>query len=462
MTLPMSHCGLANTDSAWHGGRGHWAPTTRQASPPILIIPVTPSFTSKMASAVLLIVLLVSLLTAAVTAIDVSFSADLTAPITPVLGTVYDSFGSSHGSTTLRAIWRDHLAAAKQDIPFSRVRFHGILDDDMSTFLNGEASTALVFDTLDFLVAQRITPTIEVSFMPEDLASNPSLTVFHYKGGASPPSSWDRWRSFITQFARLLVARYSLAVVRTWPFEVWNEPNCGFYYNTGCCGANCGNQTAYFQLYAETAQAVKAADPSLMIGGPSTAQLGWIPEFLAAARSGGAPVDFVSSHLYPSDASAPTRESFMDAIAASTALARAAGVPFLLTEFNSGLGSGSNNTPILDSSYAAAFLLHSHLRAQGIAGLLSMSYWVSDNGQPRSIRKMHISLLSQLIKLLSLLSFCCARHSLTSALKRVVWIHSLGIQLPPSSGFKPCMESRSQYTEHSNSSQTGEQAALCL
>lgn len=61
--------------------------------------------------------------------------------------------------------------------------FAGILDDDMSTYLDGQANAALAFDTLDFLVANGITPTVELSFMPEGLASNASQTVFHYKGG---------------------------------------------------------------------------------------------------------------------------------------------------------------------------------------------------------------------------------------------------------------------------------------
>ena len=288
---------------------------------------------------------------------------------------MYDSFGSSHGSTTLRARWRDHLASTKQDIPFSRVRFHGILDDDMSTYLNGQANGALVFDTLDFLVAQHVTPTVEIGFMPMDLAADPTATVFHYRGGTSPPANFDRWTAFIAQFTRLLVDRYGTDVVSTWPFEVWNEPNCGFYYIDNCCGQDCGNKTAYFQLYAATAAAIKSVDTRLKVGGPATAQLSWIPDFLAATQTAGVPVDFVSSHLYPTDI-ASTREAFMDAVANATALARAANVPFLLTEFNAGLGLPAGpSVPLLDSSYAAAFLLHAHLRAQAIAGLLSMSYW---------------------------------------------------------------------------------------
>lgn len=46
---------------------------------------------------------------------------------------------------------------------------------------------------------------------------------------------------------------------------------------------------------------MKAVDASIPVGGPATAQLAWIPEFLEFCSSSGAPVDFVSSHLYPTD-----------------------------------------------------------------------------------------------------------------------------------------------------------------
>ena len=312
-------------------------------------------------------------------AIDVAFSADVSATTTQLASTVYDSFGSSHGSTTLRSTWRSHFTTTHDDIPFNRVRFHGIMNDDMSTYINGGASGALVFDTLDYLVTQHITPTIEIGFMPLDLASHPDQYVFHYRGGTSPPADFNRWSDFVAQFARLLVDRYSAAVVRTWPFEVWNEPNCGFYAVYDCCGQNCGNFTAYFELYASTAKAIKSVDPQLLVGGPATAQLSWIAEFLDAATTSNTPVDFVSSHLYPSDLSPPTRESFMDAIANASAKAQAVALPFLLTEFNAGLGlpagPGAPLLSTLDTSYAAAFLFHAHLRAQAINSLVSMSYW---------------------------------------------------------------------------------------
>lgn len=81
-------------------------------------------------------------------------------------------------------------------------------------------------------------------------------------------------------------------------------------------------------------------DASLAVGGPATAQLAWIPAFLAFTKATNTPVDFVSSHLYPTDPQIPaTRDAFSEAIAAAAVQAEAGGVPFLLTEFNAGLGT---------------------------------------------------------------------------------------------------------------------------
>ncbi len=133
---------------------------------------------------------------------------------------ILDCVGSSHGSTTLRADWRQHLSAIHSDASFKRVRFHGVLDDDMSTYLNGHANMANVFNTYDFLLGIGMRPIVELSFMPAALASNASQTVFHYQGGISPPANWTQWYNFMHEFGSLLVQRYGLAEVSTWLFEV--------------------------------------------------------------------------------------------------------------------------------------------------------------------------------------------------------------------------------------------------
>src|SRR3989338_4171532 len=66
--------------------------------------------------------------------------------------------GSSHGAMTLRSDWREQLKQTQRDIGFRSIRFHGILDDDMSTFLNGKVNLFNVFSTLDFLITLDIAP----------------------------------------------------------------------------------------------------------------------------------------------------------------------------------------------------------------------------------------------------------------------------------------------------------------
>ena len=82
--------------------------------------------------------------------------------------------------------------------------------------------------------------------------------------------------------------------MRTWYFEVWNEPNLSGFWEGG-------DQKAYFELYDLTAKTIKAIDPALRVGGPATAGAAWVPEFLAHVKQSGAGVDFVTTHTYGVD-----------------------------------------------------------------------------------------------------------------------------------------------------------------
>jgi xylan 1,4-beta-xylosidase len=79
--------------------------------------------------------------------------------------------------------------------------------------------------------------------------------------------------------------------VRTWFFEVWNEPNLSGFWEGG-------DQKAYFELYDLTSKTIKSVDPALRVGGPATAGAAWVPEFLAHVKQSGAAVDFVTTHTY--------------------------------------------------------------------------------------------------------------------------------------------------------------------
>jgi xylan 1,4-beta-xylosidase len=126
------------------------------------------------------------------------------------------------------------------------------------------------------------------------LAAHPDYHSFWYRPIVSPPRDYSKWDALTVQFIRHLVARYGIAEVSQWYFEVWNEPNLSFWTGKP-------PEESYFELYEHTARAIKGVDERLRVGGPSTAQAAWIGDFIAYTVKDKVPVDFVSSHIYGMD-----------------------------------------------------------------------------------------------------------------------------------------------------------------
>ena len=61
-----------------------------------------------------------------------SATLDFTLPGSPFRRGFNGCVGSGHALLGLRSDWRQHLAAARSDLGVQYIRFHGILDDDMS------------------------------------------------------------------------------------------------------------------------------------------------------------------------------------------------------------------------------------------------------------------------------------------------------------------------------------------
>jgi xylan 1,4-beta-xylosidase len=135
-------------------------------------------------------------------------------------------------------------------------------------------------------------PFIEIGFMPTALASGPD-TCFHYKGNVTAPADYDAWSNLVKAFTLHLVERYGLDEIRTWFFEVWNEPNLRFFWK--------GDKQEYMKLYRSTALAVKSVDEQLPVGGPATSVNSWIPDIINFCKETDTPLDFISTHHYPSD-----------------------------------------------------------------------------------------------------------------------------------------------------------------
>lgn len=77
-------------------------------------------------------------------------------------------------------------------------------------------------------------------------------------------------------------------------WEVWNEPDIERFWG--------GTPEEYFRLYGEVASAIKGVNPEAKVGGPTIAyNLEFLERFLNYTRSHGAPLDFVSWHIYAKD-----------------------------------------------------------------------------------------------------------------------------------------------------------------
>jgi xylan 1,4-beta-xylosidase len=278
----------------------------------------------------------------------------------------------------LRADLQEHLRNVQRDIGFARIRGHGILNDDMSVWLGGSVNMYNVFRVLDVLLALTppMHPILELSFMPDDLAYDKSHTIMHYKGGTSAPRDFAQWERFIGDFVQLIVDRYGIATVQQFRFEAWNEPAyCGFY----CPPPNVTNLDSYLALYNATSRAVLGVDATLSVGGPATAELGWVDEFIAS----GLPARFLSSHSYPTDArgSPYTRTSFEEALYEVANKSAAAGLPFVMTEASAGWEGNAYDAP-----FAGAWIVHMAAAFLGVANVPTISYWtLSDVRAARGI-----------------------------------------------------------------------------
>ena len=203
-----------------------------------------------------------------------------------------------------RSDWREQLEKSHRELGFQYVRFHGLLDDAMSVCVRESDNSTEdtegklrysffnIDSIFDFLLRIGMKPFIELSFMPSALASG-TTTCFHYKANITPPADYQQWEVLVRALAQHLVDRYGLTEVRSWFFEIWNEPNLKFFW--------AGSQEDYFKLYEHSVRAIKSVDTQLRVGGPATSVNAWIPEMLDFCRSAGVPLDFVSTHHYPTD-----------------------------------------------------------------------------------------------------------------------------------------------------------------
>ncbi len=170
---------------------------------------------------------------------------------------------------------------------------------------------SIVDKIIDTFVEAGATPLIEIGFMPKALSSHPEPYQLpwkpgdkfdhYYLGWSYPPNDYAKWHELVYQWVKHTVTKYGAAKVATWDWEVWNEPNIGYWHGTA---------EEYDKLYDFTADAFKRALPQGKIGGPASTgpanekAAQFLRQFLEHCSSGknfatgktGAPLDFITFH----------------------------------------------------------------------------------------------------------------------------------------------------------------------
>jgi len=274
------------------------------------------------------------------------------------------------------------LRIVHSELGVRTVRAHAILCDDLGVYREVDGRPVHDFTGIDrvydAVLEAGMRPVVELSFMPRDLAADPSKTVFEYGAIVSPPRDWGRWRDLIADLVAHLVRRYGVAEVRDrWSFEVWNEPNLEVFWS--------GTQDEYLRLYDETAGAVRSVDPELIVGGPATAAAEWLDPFIAHVDASRAPIGFVSTHTYGSPP--------LDV----RPLLRRHGCEHLKTWWTEWGPTPKHGHHTGDTVFAAAFLLAGMRSAAGTIDALS--HWVASDhfeelGRPPRLRHGGFGLLT--------------------------------------------------------------------
>lgn len=267
---------------------------------------------------------------------------------------------------------------------FRYVRAHNLFGDGVSPWgegcdiynenAAGEAvyNWEIVDQVFDEILRSGLKPMVEFGFMPDELASIPERRQKWSKANISPPKDYNRWRDLVYATVSHLLQRYGAAEIRSWRFEVWNEPDLGYlFWIEDPEHKPWGDLEEYFKLYDYTVDGAKAAFPEIQIGGPVSAGLA-IGEFLEhsylrknyVTGQTGTAVDFISSHaygkIYP-PIRAKKGKNIVDGIQLKIGRAiehdhprvrdAMRALPFLLTE----TGPSTNNAPYYNTRFVAAW-----------------------------------------------------------------------------------------------------------
>ena len=159
----------------------------------------------------------------------------------------------------------------------------------------------IIDQIMDATLQAGVFPLVEFGFMPQALSSEPepyqNSGTYTLDGGSFyPPRDYDKWAALVTAWAEHVKQRYPGAE-SSWQWELWNEPDIGYWQ---------GTFEEYAKLYDYTEAALHAVFPEASLGGPAVARPegSFFTQFLEHCATGtnavtgqtGTRLDMVSFH----------------------------------------------------------------------------------------------------------------------------------------------------------------------
>ena len=236
---------------------------------------------------------------------------------------IYRFFGADEPNYAYMKDGRKLLAAlGKLGTPQVYFRTHNLLNTGDSTpalkwgstnVYTEDAQGKPVYDwttvdrIFDAYLQRGLKPYAQIGFMPQALSIKPEPYQHEwrpglpydnvYTGWAYPPKDYGKWAELVHQWVKHCVQKYGRAEVEKWYWEVWNEPNIGYWK---------GTPEEFRKLHDYAVDAVRRALPTARVGGPDTAGGGgqFLRDFLEHCLRGtnhatgarGTPTDFLAFH----------------------------------------------------------------------------------------------------------------------------------------------------------------------
>jgi xylan 1,4-beta-xylosidase len=149
-------------------------------------------------------------------------------------------------------------------------------------------------------VKRGMKPIVEYDYLPDLLNIKESKISTGNDEGMimrnTGPTDWKKWSDLMKAATQNFMDVFGKEEVRTWYFEVWNEPD----------GWPVEEMDVFFKMYDVFVDAVTSIDPELKVGGPACYHEYFLRPFLQHVVHGtnhvtgniGTRIDFISYHIY--------------------------------------------------------------------------------------------------------------------------------------------------------------------